>query len=325
MPKTLQILLISFAFFLFTSCSNRTISTPAGDLQKVNGEITPKHIAKPASGSKANQMTINQTQIFDGDIALDHVKKQVSFGPRIPGSEAHQQTIHWITSQLMANGWQVDLQETTLMGHPIKNIIGRKSLSEPDIILGAHYDSRLVADKDPEPDNRLNPVPGANDGASGVATLIELARIIPDDISTNTWLVFFDAEDNGDIPGWDWILGSRAFVEQLDHKPDAAVIIDMVGDADLQIFLERNSDPMLSQSIWNQAAEFGYEDVFVPISKHAILDDHSPFLNIGVPAVLIIDIEYPYWHTTSDTSDKVSAESMQVVGNVLLAWLTQMR
>ena len=125
------------------------------------------------------------------------------------------------------------------------------------------YDSRMVADQDPDPAKRSEPVPGANDGASGVAVLLELARILPEDFPGTVWLVFFDAEDNGNIPGWDWILGSTAFVDGLQGKPDAAVIIDMIGDADLRIPYERNSDPPLMGEIWNAAAAQGYEEIFV--------------------------------------------------------------
>jgi len=135
------------------------------------------------------------------------------------------------------------------------------------------------------------------------------------------WLVFFDAEDNGRIEGWDWILGSRAFVDSLQFKPEAAVIVDMIGDADLQIYLERNSDKVLRDEIWQAAAGLGYDEVFIPEEKHSMLDDHTPFLEAGIPAVDIIDFDYPYYHTTQDTPDKVSAESLQVVGDTLLTWI----
>jgi Zn-dependent M28 family amino/carboxypeptidase len=273
--------------------------------------------------SACSTATPEYPDLFSGELALEHVKKQVDFGPRTPGSKSHQQTIEWITENLEQTGWEVTIQETSLMGNPVKNIIGRRSRNEPYILIGAHYDSRFIADRDPDPANQLLPVPGANDGASGVAVLIELARVLPKELPMTTWLVFFDAEDNGNIPGWDWILGSRAFVEEIEPKPEAVVIIDMIGDADLQVYIERNSDPSLSQDIWTQAAILGYDDVFVPEIKHGILDDHSPFLNAGIPAALVIDFDYPYWHTINDTTDKVSEDSLQVIGDVLQAWLTR--
>lgn len=187
-------------------------------------------------------------------------------------------------------------------------------------MIGVHYDSRLGADQDPHPARRSEPVPGANDGASGVAVLLEMARRLPSD-TVPVWLVFFDAEDNGKLPSWDWILGSRAFVAALKEKPRAAVIVDMVGDAHLNIFIEKNSDPQLSAQIWAQAAALGYEKLFIPIPKYRMLDDHIPFLEAGIPAVNIIDFDYPYWHTTADTADKVSADSLKAVGETLLAWV----
>ena len=116
------------------------------------------------------------------------------------------------------------------------------------MIIGAHYDSRLLADPDPDPSLRNQPVPGANDGASGVAVLLELARILPKNLDKTIWLVFFDAEDNGNIPGYDWIMGSRVFVQTLIDKPDEAIIIDMIGDADLNIYQEKNSDQKFNRS-----------------------------------------------------------------------------
>jgi hypothetical protein len=135
-------------------------------------------------------------------------------------------------------------------------------------------------------------------------------------------LVFFDAEDNGNISGWDWILGSRAFVDRLEGEPDAAVIVDMIGDAELTIYKEGNSDPDLMDEIWAQAEELGYADRLIPEYKYHILDDHTPFIEAGIPAADLIDFDYPFWHTTEDTPDKVSPESLQVVGDTLYAWLT---
>jgi Zn-dependent M28 family amino/carboxypeptidase len=181
----------------------------------------------------------------------------------------------------------------------------------------------LYADRDTQLENRTQAVPGANDGASGVAVLLELARVIPNDMNANIWLVFFDAEDSGSISGWDWILGSRSFVGSLDGEPDAVVIIDMVGDSDLNINIEKNSDQELAREIWGIASRLGYDEQFVPVPKYRLIDDHLPFIQAGIPAVDIIDYDYPYWHTVEDTVDKVSSESLKVVGDVLMGWLTE--
>ncbi|HNB50760.1 MAG TPA: M28 family peptidase, partial [Anaerolineales bacterium] len=171
-----------------------------------------------------------------------------------------------------------------------------------------------------------DPVPGANDGASGVAVLLELARVLPPDLDKNVWLVFFDAEDDGRIEGKEWIMGSTFFVEQLTADktaplPDAAVIVDMIGDADLNVYLEMNSDLALSEEIWGVAASLGYAEAIIPDPRYRMLDDHIPFKNAGIPVVDMIDFDYPYWHTVADTADKVSPQSLKIIGDTLLKWL----
>jgi Zn-dependent M28 family amino/carboxypeptidase len=260
---------------------------------------------------------------FDGRAALSGAAYQMSLGPRIPGSQAHAKTVAWISDQLHASGWDVSLQNDTRMGHPIQNVVAKRGSGRPWVILGAHYDSRLWADQESSPQFSHQPVPGANDGASGVAALVELGKSLPVDLKKQVWLVFFDAEDNGDIPGWDWLLGSQSFVDQLSARPDAAVVIDMIGDSQLDIYKEQNSDPGITDQIWTTAAGLGLENTFLPSVKYSMLDDHTPFLNAGIRAVDIIDFDYPAWHTTRDTIDKISANSLQAVGETLQAWLLQ--
>jgi Zn-dependent M28 family amino/carboxypeptidase len=180
----------------------------------------------------------------------------------------------------------------------------------------------MFADSDPDPSNHAKPVPGANDGASGVAVLLELARALPEN-TVPVWLVFFDAEDNGRIEGWDWTLGSPEFVRHYSVQPRAVVIVDMIGDADLNIYKEHNSNPELTDQIWETASNLGYGSRFIMEYKYSMQDDHQPFLQAGIPAVLIIDFDYPYWHTVGDTPDKVSAESLQAVGETLRTWIIQ--
>lgn len=259
---------------------------------------------------------------FNRERAYADVITQVSMGSRSPGSTGHFQIREWMRAELEAAGWEVEIQQTERLGHPIYNVIAKRSGESPQIILGAHYDTRFFADNDPDMQNRGLPVPGANDGASGVAVLLELARTLPKD-TLPTWLVFFDAEDNGRIDGWDWILGSRAFAEEIDVNPQAVVIVDMIGDADLNIYLEKNSNAQLRAEIWETAERLGYERIFINAEKYAILDDHTPFLEKGIPAVDIIDFDYPYWHTIADTPDKVSAESLGIVGDTLWHWIVE--
>jgi glutaminyl-peptide cyclotransferase len=276
--------------------------------------------------SRYYQASLNSVKEFNGEQALKDVEYQVGLGPRVPESPGHDQIVNWIQSQLKEAGWSVEVQETQRMGHPIQNVIGKWGEGSPWIILGAHYDSRLAADQDPSQSNHALPVPGANDGASGVAVLLEMARDLPSHLKKianpgQIWLVFFDAEDNGDLPGWDWLLGSQAFVDELTGKPSAVVVVDMIGDKDLNIYQERNSSSNLINEIWSQAAELGYSAQFIPKYKYGMIDDHTPFLKAGIPAVDIIDFDYPYWHTLADTPDKVSAQSLKVVGDTLIAWL----
>jgi glutaminyl-peptide cyclotransferase len=258
---------------------------------------------------------------FDGQRAYRDVEYQMSLGPRTPGSTAHNQAAAWIATTLSAQGWQIENQRSEMMGHPINNIIARRGSGNPWIIIGAHYDSRMLADHDPDPTKRSLPVPGADDGASGVAVLTELGRTLPSNTPGQVWLVFFDAEDQGNIPGWDWILGSQVVADRLSGKPDAVVVLDMIGDENPQFYLESNSTPSLCKSIWAVADQSGYQDEFIPQNKYSMLDDHTPFLNKGISACDIIDFDYPYWHTTSDTVDKVSPKSLAIVGNVMLKWL----
>ena len=257
---------------------------------------------------------------FDATRAMLDVTTQVDFGPRVPNSNAHKQTIQYIQTELERAGWQNTLLEQEINGHTAQNILATRGKENPALLLGAHYDSRLLADNDPQTDNQALPVPGANDGASGVAVLLELARSLPAD-STPTALLFIDIEDNGHIPGWDWLQGSMAFAANLPFQPAAVVIIDMIGDADLNIYKEQNSDPELTTQIWDTARKLGYESAFIPQYKYRVLDDHMPFISKGLRAVDIIDLDYKYWHTTQDTPDKLSTASLDMVGKTLLAWI----
>lgn len=262
----------------------------------------------------------NFSHSFDGESALNDVKALVNLGPRIPGSQAHAKAIEYIQFELKKLGWKTEIFKQKINGHTAINILATRNLLNPVILLGAHYDSRIFADNDPIIFNRRFGVPGANDGASGNAVLIELARSLPKE-SVPIALLFIDIEDNGRIPGWDWIQGSRAFANQMTIKPKAVVIVDMIGDADLNIFMEKYSDANLTNQIWKTAKDLGHDDVFIPKYKYSVLDDHIPFIEKGFNAVDIIDLDYPYWHTSQDLPDKVSAPSLKKVGDTLLLWI----
>lgn len=257
---------------------------------------------------------------FDGGEALAWATWQVGLGPRIPGTQAHSEAADGMVQRLEELDWSVERQRFAYLGTELQNLVARQDeVVEGVVILGAHYDTRPRADRDASDPGQ--PVPGANDGASGAALLMEMARVLSlRDSGRSVWLVFFDAEDSGSIAGWDWVVGSRQFVATLTIDPAIAVIVDMVGDADLQLYWERNSDPTITTEIWQTAARLGHP-AFIPELRHSLLDDHTPFLQAGIPAVDIIDFDYPYWHTTEDTLDKISAASLEQVGATLLAWL----
>ncbi len=255
--------------------------------------------------------------VFSGTEAMRHVEAQMAYGPRPTGSEASRQTAEYILSTLTGQGWGVEVLPFTYRGTRGQNLVGRLGSEDgPVYIFGAHYDTRRLADRDPlTPDA---PVPGANDGASGVAVLLELARVADlTHVAGEIWLVFFDAEDNGGLNGWEYVAGSRVFVSELEITPAYMILVDMIGDADQDIYFEANSDSMLREHLWSIAWDLGYERHFIAVVRHSILDDHTPFLEQGIPAVDIIDFDYPYWHTTEDTVEKVSAESLERVGRVL--------
>lgn len=260
---------------------------------------------------------------FQGREAFRHLDAQMALGPRPTGSDASLSTQDLIVGHLARHGWTVEVQAFEYRGHKVRNIVGRAG-EGPVAIVGAHYDTRRRADRDPDARLQDQPVPGANDGASGVAVLLELARSLdPERLANEVWLTFFDAEDNGGLDGWEYIVGSSHMAQSLAIMPEMVVILDMIGDADQQIFKERNSDPALTEKIWSIADELGYGAYFLSSEKHAMIDDHTPFARKGIPAVDIIDFDYPHWHTTQDTADKTSAESLERVGRVVEALLEQ--
>jgi Zn-dependent M28 family amino/carboxypeptidase len=256
---------------------------------------------------------------FDGALAYEHVVAQCDLGFRPPGSEAGRATGDYIIDQLEARGWEVETQEFTYRETGLRNIIGRMG-EGPVLIVGAHYDTRRSADQE-DPSTQ---VMGANDGASGVAVLLELARSLdPDQLDNEVWLAFFDAEDNGGLDGWEWCVGSSYMAENLEVTPEAVVVVDMVGDADQTFYFEGNSDLPLQQHVWSIAATLGYTGTFITEGRWLIYDDHIPFIEQGITAIDIIDFAYPYWHTTQDTPDKVSPQSLERIGRVMEAFLEE--
>jgi glutaminyl-peptide cyclotransferase len=272
--------------------------------------------------------TDRRTPRFDEARAFADLTAQVGFGPRIPGTEGHDRCRAWVVERLAAAGGRVSEQafDDTVYGKPYRftNVRARFGpTSGPWIVLGAHWDTRPVADRDPDPAKRGQPVPGANDGASGVAVLLEVARALgetPPPVGVE--IVMFDGEDlgeGGDVAGF--CRGSRYYVSRLEHpRPLVAIVADMVGDADLDLYYEQNSHNAarnIVERLWSGAAKVGAK-AFVPELRHNVYDDHAPFLEAGIPAVDIIDFDYPAWHTTEDDLTKVAPGSLGQVGRTLL-------
>jgi Zn-dependent M28 family amino/carboxypeptidase len=272
---------------------------------------------------------------FDGEYAHRvFVNEQIKLGPRPTGSAANRALADYIGAQLKQSGWTVITQDLQYRGVPVHNVYGKIAEGKgPLIILGAHFDTRPRADQDAK--NPDQPVMGANDGASGVAVLLELARALNvSALKNEVWLAFFDAEDNGELTAcdlvqkqpcdptrWAWSVGTEHFAANLTAKPEFVVIVDMIGDADQDIYYEMSSDKPLQEQLWAIAARLGYAKNFIAQFKWNMEDDHTPFLKRGIRAIDIIDFDYPFWHTTQDTLDKVSGASLHRVGSVLQTWL----
>jgi hypothetical protein len=279
-------------------------------------------VRAPANTVGANTPAPTPTpvrRVFDGATAYKHVETQVALGPRHPGTLGNRRLGDAIIMHLAAHGWQTQTQEFDYRGTRIRNVWGIKGRGDIAII-GAHYDTRKFADQDAK--DKTQPVPGANDGASGVAVLMELAATLDMDAADKqVWLAFFDAEDNGDIEGWEWIVGSSHMAQTLTVSPTAVIVLDMIGDVNQEIFIERTGDGQLSNQLWSIARQLGYEQQFRMLPKWSMIDDHTPFLRRGFRAVDIIDFDYPHWHTLQDTPDKVSSASLERVGRVVKTWV----
>jgi peptidase M28-like protein len=271
----------------------------------------------------------------NGTRAHLRVVHQVAAGPRIPGTPGHAAIRAWLESELHRLHGRVELQSfvDTTLGRPLEltNLIARFGpASGRRIALCAHWDTRPFSDQDPDSAHRQDPVPGANDAGSGVAVLLEVAEIMslrPPPVGVD--LVFFDGEDQGNAArSEEFLLGSRRYAASLaaappgDARPAAAFLFDMVGDRDLGIHPEVESLQRASNLVAMvlEGAKATGARHFDAAPRYDLIDDHIPLLDAGVPAVDIIDFDYPAWHTHRDLPDRVSAESLAEVSRVAV-WL----
>ena len=277
---------------------------------------------------------------FDEKNAYNNIKDQIYIGNRIPGTEESHETVFYFIQRFK----EIDPNITYLIhdfkvdSTDCKNVLFKINEKEEKIvIIGAHYDSRAKATKDSE--KSKEPVPGANDGASGCAVLIELANVLyqeRDILSCQLWFVFFDAEDQGKdeggygMDGWDWCEGSNEFVDDIDEFYDSddedfdcMILLDMVGGDNLQFIKEQYSTSSLIDELFEIGRQLGYTDEFPLFPQYSsVIDDHVAFLEENIPSAdLIINFwdnpNWPYHHTTDDDLDHISKKSLKVTGRTI--------
>lgn len=345
-PLEIPLCLILFDFFLF-DCCDLLISGKFCNFEAVKSVsvtyllATVLMVAVSCGCSKTVQKSAETptkivpvlTASFSADSAYMYVAKQVAFGPRAPQTVAHEECARWLADELHRHGADtVMLQKTDLPDFgPMTNILGRFNVNASSrIMLLAHWDTRPWADNDPDEKNHTIPIDGANDGASGVGVLLEVARQLglnPPTIGVD--ILFVDAEDSGTEGDDDsWARGSQYWVENMPiPSPRFALLLDMVGGRDAQFPRELFSDVncrWLNNKIWSLAAELGLGGRFVDYQGGAINDDHLPFLRAGIPAIDIVETNHPQtgsfnptWHTLADNMENIDRQTLGDVGLVV--------
>lgn len=312
---------------LFSSCGGSASTTSSG-------------------GSSAVVSPLKQVPAFSADSAFNYVARQLEFGPRVPGSQAQADCAEWLISELTRQGAEVKVLRSTVKAYdgtqlPVINIIGSyKPEAKNRVLIMSHWDSRHMADEDPDPAKRNLPVPAANDGASGVGVILELARqagLKEPNMGIDLFLT--DVEDYGAPDNWKgshdekwWAMGTQEWCRKphvADYHANYGILLDMVGAGDATFYREYYSDYYASDvvnMIWRKAASMGYGNLFIDRDGSGITDDHV-FVNrlCNIPCVDIIDTRrntggsfYPYWHTTDDTLDKISPRTLKAVGEVIM-------
>ena len=305
------------------------------------------------------QTAVIERPSFCADSAYAYIEKQMAFGPRVPNSASHMQCAVWLIEQLRACGAEVELQKGFMPDYRgnnqhIYNIIGHfytaETASRPRVLLGAHYDTRPWCDEEQDYQDRFYNVPGANDGASGVGVLLEVARQLGIRMQDTTAgfqpvdIIFFDCEDMGTPRVYTgeeredtWCLGSQLWATNYSNQQSAVrykfgIVLDMVGAPDAVFPREMYSTNYAAnyqQQIWRSAEQLGYGALFSNQQSYPITDDHY-YINYlaGIPTVDIIHYDmrnatgFPFWwHTRQDNMDNVSKSTLQAVGEVVLSQL----
>ena len=320
-----KIVIISLVVLTIFSCDNKQNSKPA---------------AQPAP--QAKQVVIPQ---FNADSAYNYVAKQLEFGPRVPGSEAHKQCAEWFIDFFNEKADTVYVQDFRTRLYNGNGIDGKNIIAvfNPEakkrILLAAHWDSRPFADHDHDETNWNTPIDGANDGASGVGVLMEIARLMketPTNVGVD--IILFDLEDYGApyylnlMTNDDWALGSQYWSKNphiYNYRAYFGILLDMVGAPNAKFPKEYYSQqfaPALSNDVWRIAREIGYSDYFTNELGHPINDDHI-YVNVHarIPMIDIIHLEnnsessfYPYWHTVKDNIEQIDPKTLGMVGDVVV-------
>lgn len=310
--------------------------------QKSTGESAPaQNRVKQASTSEKASVT----PAFDADSAYHYIQRQVDFGPRVPNTDAHKHCGDYLAGELRRFGAKVYEQEAVVTAYDntelqIRNIVGS---FDPDnkkrVLLFAHWDSRPYADHDPDPAHHRTPIDAADDGASGVGVLLEIARQIGREMpQTGVDIIFFDAEDYGTPEFVDeykpdtWCLGTQFWTKN-PHVPgyqaDFGILLDMVGGKQAAFFKEQLSTMYAApivELVWNTARNLGYGKYFIQAAGGAITDDHQYVISgRNIPCIDIINYDpdteggfAPYWHTVNDTMKNIDRETLKAVGQTVL-------
>ncbi len=306
-------------------------------------EDKSKNVSKSSTDKKVKAQKSVKIPTFNGDSAYYYVKKQVEYGPRVTGTDAHKKAQQWFVDKFKSYGVDVDVQKFKAKFANGKtenaaNIIAHFNPGKnKKVIIAAHYDSRYKAEKDPNPEMRDKPIDGADDGASGVGVIFELARILsknPIDLSVD--LILFDAEDNGESSAGDksWCLGSQYWSKEAagsGYKADLGILLDLVGAKGAvftkEAISKRFAGPV-QDVIWNLASNMGYSDLFANIERGNVDDDHLYVNQIArIPMVDIISIPDPvngfgaHHHTHKDNIDIIDKNTLRRVGQVVIAFM----
>jgi glutaminyl-peptide cyclotransferase len=282
-------------------------------------------------------------EVASGTEILKLVEEQVKLGPRVPGTAAHDALAGSLETQLRTHGADVVVQEfpVDFRGAVLgcRNVVGifraDGPVRAPPLLLGTHYDTRIRADREADASRRESPIPGANDGGSGTAVFLHmLPRLAGQALSRDVAVAFLDAEDLGNIDGKEFALGAEWLAAHPvpGFVPSEVVVLDMVGGKDMVLDIDAhilNHQP--SRQLTSEVFRLGMAEGWKPFlwdkkdRLKYVISDHTPFARQGTPACILIDIDYPQWHTQSDLPNAMSAESLGIIEEALWLFLSRPR